>query len=414
MATPRRRAPLTEGLKDFVADGVALRLVLGRAEAEGAATVARTALELAVATQGAAVVLTARPGAGAAFRGAREAGLEPRILTPGAGPGLSARAPLSLALQGDRALPAFAEAAGLVADFVAQYGGAPGALAEPALRAGVVSAVARARDNSELGLDFGAVLAQAKAALGRQQPLLKKAEEGLRIVEAAEAAARTYGTPVPWASLAGPSPAGRRAGVFLDLSLLAPEAAAKVEGLTLASLAASTGELRLALGGAPLFLVADEPSEPLGRFAMRRLASWGEAESPAFFALFFAPEAPRRGADLPEVEWGPGPLPLPGRPSPLPQAQAPLALEALTDDEVRALTPPAMRARLLGGAEEAEDETGAAALMDAPSKGAGESFAALKDASGDLEAIARKRQRLALKPPSKREGAYEASDFELE
>src|SRR3970040_354135 len=72
MATPRRRAPLTEGLKDFVADGVALRLVLGRAEAEGAATVARTALELAVATQGAAVVLTGPPGAGAAL--ARAAG----------------------------------------------------------------------------------------------------------------------------------------------------------------------------------------------------------------------------------------------------------------------------------------------------------------------------------------------------
>ena len=273
--------------------------------------------------------------------------------------------------------------------------------------------MARAREHSKLGLDFGAVLSQTKAALPRSHPGLSKAEEALRIVESAEAAARVFGTPVSWASLAEPSPAGRRAGVFLDLAPLAPEAGAKVEALSLASLAAAAGELRAALGGAPLFLVADEPSDPLGRFAARRLASWGAAESPAFFALFFAGDPPTHEPDLPEVEWVEGSLPLPGRPLPLPLAAAPFPLDPLTADEVRALTPSAMRARFLG-AEEAEDEPDGAALLDAPSKGAAESFAALKDATGDLEAIARKRQRPTPKSPSGREGAYEASDFDLQ
>lgn len=413
MPTPRRRTTLTEGLKDFVADGAAVRLTLGTEQAVQVATVARTALEFAAATGGAAVILTRRSAAGAAFRGAREAGVEPRLLTPGAGPGLSARAPVWLALQGDRDLPAFAGAAGVIADFVAHQAVEPGAPADASVRLAVTRAIGRARDQAKLGLDFGALIAETKAALGRSHPSLGRAEGALRVLEGAEAAARAFSTPLAWASLLEPSPSGRRAGVLLDLAPLAPEEAGPVEGLMLASLAASAGELIRAGGGAPLFLVADEPSEALGRFAARRLASWGAAERPAFLALYLAegPQAP--GLDLPELVWGGARLPLPGRSTTLPLSAAPASLEPLTQDEVRALTPPALRARLLGQAEEPDANPDPAALMDPPSKGAAESFAALKDASGDLESIARKRQRIAPKSPSAREGAYEASDFDL-
>ena len=102
MAGKRGRTPVPEALRTFVVQREGVRVDPGANAGPFAAALARTAVELAAAQAGAAVIITRERAAGAALRGARELGAEPRILSAKGSGLLSARTPLSLGLQGER------------------------------------------------------------------------------------------------------------------------------------------------------------------------------------------------------------------------------------------------------------------------------------------------------------------------
>ncbi len=380
-----------------------------------AGAIARLAVELACAFDGAAVLLTRKAAAGAALRGAREMGAEPRVSQPGGGGSLSVRAPITLALQGDRATPAFASAAAFVADFAAAEAAPGGAAPDGPLRAKLLQAISKARARAKVALDLPAVASAAGAALGPSHPARANVLEALSALERAEASARVFRTPASWATLLAPSPTGRRAAAFIDLSALSPADGERVEALCLASLSASLPELSVALQGAPVFLVADAPADALGRFAALRLAPWGEPDVPAVFALYLTTTPPQKDIDFPEAVWSPSGLQLPASPSLLPVPALPEPGGALSPAEVIALTPPALRSRLLGDGAKAEDDSeDPVAFGDTPAlQTSAESYQALKEASGDLDTLARRRLKSPPKPGARAPQGYEASDFEL-
>jgi hypothetical protein len=414
MPAPRRRPALDGDVRGSVPAGLAVTVGVAPQDDQAAVSLACTAVALAAATQGATAIISRRSAMGAALRGARETGVEPRVSLPLPSPSLSARTTLSLALQGARASPAFASAAAFVADFVAEQAAAAGAPPDAALRAKILQAVGKAREASKTVLDFAAVGALALKAVGPSSAARAEVAKAFSALEAAEAAARLFGAPAPWGALLGPSPTGRRAAVFIDLGKLPPADASRVEGLALAALASSVNQVRDSLGGGPLLLVFDAPEDPLGRFAAARLASPGAGESQPIFALVLADPAAVKHAGFPQAAWGEGALQLPGREVPLPLSPAPESLLALTEAEIRALTPPALRSRLLGGAGPDEEDAAQDAFgAPAPSAAAAENQRALGEATAGLDAIAKRRTKPAAAPAAKRPRDYEASDFEL-
>ena len=413
MALERRRALVSDALRAFQVEGQAASVEPGTNAGPFAAALARTAIELACTSSGAAVVLTRRSAAGAALRGARDVGAEPRILgARGSGP-LPARTPLSLALQGDRTAPAFAAASRFVGDYVATRVAASGTAPGPT-SSKVQTGLGRARDAAKAALDFAGARAPVQAAFAPNDPLRKKVGEAWAELEQAEEASRSLRIPVPWTTLASPSPRGRTSAVFFDLSLVPPQHAEPILGLTLASLAASMGEVSEALQGAPLILVSETPAGPLGRFAAQRLASPPEAARAPVLALFLQGPREASAPDFALSAWDGGMLRLPSG-APLPLAAAPEPSDPLSEAEVRALTPPALRARILGdgAAGGGEDEEAAASQEAARDPSASESLEAVRTAAGDLDALARTAARAAARPRPRKEANYEASDFDI-
>ncbi len=413
MALERRRAPVSEGLRAFKVERQAARVELAANAGPLAAALARTAVELACAGGGAAIILTRERAAGAALRGAREVGAEPRILSPKGAALLSARTPITLALQQARKAQAFESASALVADFIATRVAASGA-APGQTRAKVMSGLSKARDAAAAALDFPGARAAVQSQFSPSDPLAKKVIEAFGELERAEAAARTYRVPVSWSKLLAPSGTGRRAAVFIDLGALSEDDALQVEALSLASLAAALGEASAALEGGPLLVVCDLPGNPLGRFAALRLVEAPQGESSAVMALFMSRRDGPPASEFAEASWGALGLTLPSGVA-LPLAPAPDPSDPLSEAEARALTPKTLRERLLGeGAAEEGPDLGIPESPAAPrGVAAEESLSALRAATGDLEAVARRGPRAAAKPRPKKEGAYEASDFEI-
>jgi hypothetical protein len=301
----------------------------------------------------------------------------------------------------------------LVADFVATRVAASGA-APGQTRANVQSGLGKARDAATAALDFAGATTAVQAMFSPNDPLRKKAVEAIGELERAEGAARAYRVPVAWPVLLAPSATGRRAAVYIDLAALPEEDALQVEALALASLAAALERVSAALEGGPLVLACDLPANPLGRFAALRVLEPPKGEGAVVMALFMARHGDAPSPEFPEASWGDLGLTLPSGAG-LPLAPAPDPAEALTDAEARALTPKALRERLLGeGAAEEGADLGAPEAPS-PSRGAAadESLTALRAASGDLESAARRGPRQAEKPRPRKEGAYEASDFEI-
>jgi hypothetical protein len=307
MALERRRTPVSAALRTFKVERQAARVELAANAGAMAAAIARTAVELAVAGAGAAVILTRERAAGAALRGARElgAGL------------LSARTPISLALQEPRKAEAFDRASALVADFVATRVAASGA-APGQTRANVQSGLGKARDAATAALDFAGATTAVQAMFSPNDPLRKKAVEAIGELERAEGAARAYRVPVAWPVLLAPSATGRRAAVYIDLAALPEEDALQVEALALASLAAALERVSAALEGGPLVLACDLPANPLGRFAALRVLEPPKGEGAVVMALFMARHGDAPSPEFPEASWGDLGLTLP-RPSRMPR-----------------------------------------------------------------------------------------------
>jgi hypothetical protein len=414
MPAPRRRPALDEGVRATVPLGLAVSVGVSPQDDQAAVTLARTAVTLAASLQGAVAIISRRSAMGAALRGARDSGVEPRVSLPSPSASLSARTPLTLALQGPRSSPAFAAAAAFVADFVAKQVAGKDAPPDAALRGKILQSVAKAREATRTVLDFAAVGAYASKAVDPSGAARSEVVSAFSALESAEAAARAFGAPASWDALLGPSPTGRRAALFIDLGKLLPSDASRVEGLALASLAASLEQVQDALEGGPVLVVADAPEDALGVFAVKRLASWRKGDSPSVFALMLASPSAPQPPDFPKATWGDGALQLPGRELPLALSPSPESLLPLSDAEVRALTPPALRSRLLGGAALDEEEAAQDPLDAlAPSAGASENQRALEEATAALDAIAKRRTKPALTSPVKRPRDYEASDFEL-
>lgn len=412
MVSERRRAPVSEALRGLKVVSAAARLDLGANPGPMAAAVARTAVELACANAGAAVIITRQAAAGAALRGARDVGAEPRIVTPRGGDLLSARTPLSLALQGERKSPGFAAASAFVADFVATRVAAAG-LPAAQVRSKVLKGLAVARDAAVAALDFAGARPAVQAMFSAQDPVRKAVVDAISELERSEAACRPFRVPVPWATLTAPSATGRRAAVFVDLSAVGDGERGGVLAIALASLSAGCAEVGAAMDQGPLLLVCDQPTTPLGRFAAQRLARPPEAGGSPVLALFLTHHGDPEEPDLAASAWDGAALALPSG-TPLPLAPAPEPADPLTVAEARALTPLPLRQRLLGGGARAEESEDASAAADAPADPASEeSLQALRAAAGDLETLARLAPRHAAKPKAKREGNYEASDFEI-
>jgi len=413
MALERRRAPVAEGLRAFKVERQGARVELAANAGPMAAALARTAVELACAGGGAAVVLTREPAAGAALRGAREVGAEPRILSPKGAGLLSARTPITLGLQEPAKAEAFQSASALVADFLATRVAATG-VSPGQTRAKVIAGLGKARDAATAALDFPGARAAVQAQFSPSDPLRNKVIEAFGELERAEAAARAYRVPVSWAALLLPSATGRRAAVFIDLSALSQEDALQVEALSLASLAAALGAVSAALDGGPLLVACDLPANALGRFAAMRLLEAPPGAGSPVMALFLSRPADAPSPEVPEATWGPLGLTLPSG-APLPLAPAPDPCDPLSQAEARALTPKTLRERLLG--EGAAEDAGDLGAPEVPAPvgaaAAEESLTALRSAAGDLEAATRRGPRASEKPRPRKEGAYEASDFEI-
>jgi hypothetical protein len=413
MPPARSLAPIPEALRAFVLERQAARVDLGSNAAPFLAALSRTAIELAVAADGAAVVVTRRAEAGAAVRGARALGAEPRVAGARLPAGLGVRAPLSLPLQAPRADPSFASAAAFVGDFAAVRAAAGGSTATT-VSGKVQTALGRARDAALAAFDFESARAPVEAAFGASDPARRAAGAAMKALARAEDAARALGSPAPWSALAGPSPRGRRPAVFVDLSALAPSDAEDVLGLTLASLASARAAGEGGLAQTPLVVVCDEPKGDLGRFASQRLAAPPAAPSAPVLVLLAADGPPPPDGPFALSAWDGAALRLPSG-ALLPLSPAPEPSDPLTEAEVRALTPPSLRARIMGGPPQGGDAEDAAPAGEgsAPAPRAAESLQALRAAAGDIEALARAGARAADRPRPRKGADYEASDFEL-
>jgi hypothetical protein len=325
------------------------------------------------------------------------------------GAGFAGRLALSRAFQQEPSSPAFQRAVACTADFVCDFAREPGGALDPALRSRVVSAFAKACEHTRIGLGFSDV-ADAFDAPGPAGPA-GRALAALRELGAAEEEASLFGAPVAVATLLAPSPVGRRAAVLLDLAGVEAEAAERMEALALLTLLASAPEVAEALDGGPLLVLGNAPQGALHAFACVALAA---AASRAPMSLVLVDGA--TDGSLPEsfpklVQEGQGlRFAPPGTLLPLPPV--PADPRPLSAEEVRVLSPGPLRTRLLG--REFEEEGAPADPFTATStEKTKESVGAFLAASGDLEALARKRARSAQKEAAPRKANYEAGDFEL-
>jgi hypothetical protein len=227
----------------------------------------------------------------------------------------------------------------------------------------------------------------------------------------AEVSATVFSTPLPWSRLLAPSPAGRRAAVLLDCSGLPPSTASRVIGLSLASLAGAPSEWGAPLGATPLGLLAEAPLDTFGAAAISLLL--GERPPRPVFGLFL--ETPdTEGMALPGVvaaSLHEGRLRLAGDGEDLSLLPAPSPMSGLSPEEVRAMTPPAMRERFMGAL--GIEEEGEPAEGSGVATGSRASAEALQQAAGDIDSLARKGLRPAKPRAAQRKGSYEAGDFEL-
>jgi hypothetical protein len=342
------------------------------------------------------------------LRRARELQLEPRVLTPPAGAGLSARLAPSLGLHEERSTPRFKAAATFAADFADSQGSAPGLARDPALRARVIAAVAGAAEQTRVGLRFDEV-AEALESAG-PSAAAKGAANAMRQIARAEVNASAFGAPVSPASLLAPSPAGRRAAVLVDVHSLDPAVAEDVEALALAAIVANSKEVREVLDTGPLVVLGTASGSALHGFACAALAR-DSAKFPLVLLLQDGPGAPSLPETIGPVREELNALVF--------ASGASLALRAestdgrpLDGEEIRRMTPDTLRARLLGLEPEEEPEpvqTHEAGI----SERAKASVAALKAAEGDIEELARKRAKGPAPGRPERKADYEARDFDL-
>lgn len=404
MGATRPKPDAPAGTLRFPLDRARGRLALAVEEGEAASELSRGVTELAAAHEAPLVVVAARSRLASSLRAARLLGMEPRVIAPAGQPGLPARLTLSLPLRGSLGASARASAVAYVAAYAAAGGGprsAGGQLAE---------AVGRTAAGLGNGFTFEA-LARTVETLPPFQGTA--AAERLVALHEAEQRAAVFTTPVPWSRVLAPSPRGRPAAVWLDLSSLGPEDSRRVGGLALASLAATAPEWSPATGGRAPVLLAEGVGGPVGAFALERLL--GPTPSAPLFGLLVEDSAEAAGG-----------LPLPGVPSafvadhalsfdglearlPLPDATG--ASEPLTETERQSLTPLTLRERMVGASGDEEDEEGGGTGAAPAARRA--SSEALQQASGDLERIARQGIRRDQKRAAKGRVDYEASDFDL-
>jgi hypothetical protein len=347
------------------------------------------------------------------MRGARDLGLEPRIVAPAGVPGIGARLAITFPLQGPRTGEAFQATSAALADFIANYCRAEGTAPDPGLRAKAAMAVMKAAERSTAGLDIPQVAAMLSAALPSAHPLRSKALEALQHVADAERAAGAFATPVGWNKLLAPSPAGRAPAILFQLSSLSEIQADFVEELALASLCAQQAEGALALGSGPVGWLSRAPRGPLGQWAAGRLATTPTEASLTILGLFMArAEGPqnRSGPSIGKAQVEGDFLRWPGGATPLPMAEA-APVEPLLEAEARSLTPATLSARILGAPAGEEDEPGAPS--EGPARKGAATAEAIREVAGDLTQLAGKRARGGLPSPAKKKVDYEAADFDL-
>jgi len=418
MGATRPKPKAHGGMLQFPLERARGRLALALDQGELASEVSRGLAELAAAHGSPLVVVASHGRLASALRSARLLGMEPRVLAPAGEPGLPARLTLSLALRGTAGPAARASAVAYLAAYAAAGGaGATGTSAGGPLAAAI------ARKVTQLGVRFTFELLAAELSrvpTVAQAPGLPAA---LAALHEAEVQASVFSTPVPWSRVLAPSPRGRPAAVWVDLSSLGEDAAPRVGGLALASLAATVAEWSPTLEGRPPVLLAQGVEGPVGAFALERLL--GPAPPAPLFGLLVEPAGGSgKGWALPGVAsalLARGELSFEGVDAPLPLPDASGEALALTASERAALTPLTLRERMLGGihgdegdvAGEGEEPPGPpAAAASARDRASSE---ALQQAIGDLDKITRGGIR-----PGKRRGAgrgarsdYEAADFDV-
>lgn len=423
MGATRPKPEASEGTQQFPLERARGRLSLAVEQGEAASELSRGLAELAAAHGSPLIVVASRGRLASSLRTARLLGMEPRVVAPAGQPGLPARLTLSLPLRGTLGNSARAAAVAYVAAFAdagrsgagsaGGTGGAGSAGSRP-LAAPLAEAIGRATARLGNAFTFEG-LADAVQGMSAFRGTLVASR--LQALHAAEQHAGVFTTPVPWSRVLSPSPRGRPAALWLDLSSLGPEAARRVGGLALASLAATAPDWGPATGGHPPVVLAQGVDGPVGAFALERLL--GPTPPAPLFGLLVE--------DAPDASAG---LPLPGVASayladhalafdglgealPLPDATG--TVEPLTATEREALTPLTLRDRMVGaGGEEDEDggAAGAAGAAAASAEGRASSEA-LQHASGDLGRIAREGIRRDKRRSGSKHGDYEAGDFDL-
>jgi len=182
-----------------------------------------------------------------------------------------------------------------------------------------------------------------------------------------------------------------------------------VEALAFAAIVAGEHEVQSALEGGPLMVVAPAPRGDFHSFACDMLAR-SSRRMPLTLLLLEVEGDANFPESLPRVTVGPDALAFGSGASLALRGELPEA-GPLAAEEIRLLTPATLRARLLGAESEEEAES-ARAPPSAAAERANRSAAALKEAAGDLEELARKRAKVAAKR-AERKAEYEAGDFDL-
>ncbi len=416
MAAPRKQLPGLEEKARFPLELARGRLALTMDHGEKASELSRGAAELAASHGSPLVVIASHGHLASSLRTARLIGMEPRVLAPAGQPGLPTRLTLSLPMRGTLGPSARASCVAYLAAFVGGAGGAGGAVGGSRPAGGKV-AEAIARTTSQLGVKFTfELLAQELSGtpVAREAPAL---EDALTRLHEAELQASIFTTPVPWSRVLAPSPRGRPAAVWLDLSSLTADTAAGVGGLALASLAATVPEWSPTLEGHPPVLVAQGVTGPVGTFALSRLLGPTPPTPLCGILVERAGEA-GEGVALPGVAsalLSPAGLSFEGVDTPLPLPDVSGEATPLSADERDALIPLTLRERMLGpsGDDEGDVEAGAAKNAVAQSPRGRASSQALLQASKDLDEIARTGVRPGKRRAGSRRGDYEAGDFDL-
>ncbi len=403
---PARDSP--EATTRFPLERARGRLALALSQGEQASEVSRGLAELAAAHGSPFVAVSSNGRLASSLRGARLLGMEPRVIAPAGSGGSPARLTLSLALRGSLGPSSRASAVAFVAAFVGS--GAEGAASPPAGQ--VADAIGKATTRLGSAFTFDALSREVKGLVPKAGP---QAAALLAELHRAEELASVFTTPVPWSRLLAPSPRGRPAAVWVDLSSLGTEAASSVGSLALASLAATAPEWASATTGHAPVLLTQGVGGRVGTFALGRLLG-PQPPAPLCGLLVESSEDEGEGLALPGVGsalLGPDGLTFDGIDGPLPIPDAVGASEALTASERDALTPLTLRARMVGEGSEDESEESSSGAPDRSAGRGRSSSEALQQASGDLGQIARSGIRPGKKRGADRRGDYEAGDFEL-